>query len=445
MGFFQVFICLLSLFQPIHLNDLENIKVKGEYENEEYRFIYGSIVNDNTDGILVVQDLYSNEEVIRIEYDDLGFEIFTYIADIGDGEVIVVCEKYFLSFNFEIPLFKHVLLMKYNIEGEKISQIVLDEKPISYCNHNNYLILTYFNNRAEKLNNDMEYIEEIILEDEYIDEFHAQYQGKAFINELEVESIDIQYPGNYDITIVDNQYSFSYSIIVHPLVIINGQEFSEAYTGTITVISKGIIEINEDAYESGTIISNPGYYRLVVHGANNYIFQQDITLLPFITYSLKGSTYDFIDGQTVHDSITIYSNGVTVLLNDKVYNSELISETGNYSLTIYGLNGMEYYLSFSILPKVTGVENSGIYDNIDFYVFGDATLNGETILGETHLENPGSYQLDLLLDGSVYKSYSFTIRGELSQAPEDELSGFNYNYIFYFLIALGAVLILRKK
>ncbi|MBI9008885.1 MAG: hypothetical protein JEZ05_02530 [Tenericutes bacterium] len=445
MQFFQVFICLLSLLNPMQFTDLESMKTKGEYINTQYRMTYGSIVNDNTDGILVVYDLNSNAEMIRIVYDDLGFEIFTYLADIGNDEIIIVCEKYYLSYNFEIPLFKHVLLMKYNLDGEKISQIVLDEKPTFYNNHNDYLIVTYSNNRVEYINNDMEYVEEIILEVEYIDKYYTQYQGVAFINDIQVDSLEIQYPGNYDIIIQNKQYTFSYSIIVHPELLIVGEEFNDAYRGSIAIIAKGEIQVEGKPYVSKTPINDPGYYQIVIYGANGYIYTKDIVVFPYITYSLKDVSYDFIEDLVVYEAIAIYSNANTILVDNEIYNSEWITNTGVYSLIIYGVNGMEYFLSFSIYPSVMGIEDEAIYDEVSFYVFGEAKLNGETVTGDNHLETPGVYKLELMMQNNLYKSYDFTIRGDSFEIIDNEQSDFNYNYIFYFLIVLGAILILRKK
>jgi len=445
MQFCQIIFCLLTFLSPMKLYDSENIKIKGEYETHEYIISYGSIVNENVDGFLVITDINTNEEILRIIYDDLGFESFSFVADIGNEEIIIVCDKYYFSDNFEMPLFKNVLLMKYNLKGEKISQIVLQEKPAYYNNHNNYLIITYKDNSTDFLNNDMEYVKEIQIEEEYIAEYSTQYQGIAYINGEIVDDIYIDYPGNYNISITKNQYVYSYSIKVNPLIIINGEIYNDVYTGSINVISKGRMEINGDSYVPGDTISNPGYYSLVIYGINDYIFQENITIIPSITYAIGDLTYDFMDGLIVYEAISLYSNGITVLVNDELYNSKLISDTGDYTLTIYGVNGMQYELLFSIYPKVTGIENTGIYEEIDFTVFGNATLNGETISGNTHLDIPGAYRLDLMMNESIYKSYNFTIIGDHLVEEEIEQNLFNYNYIFYAIIALGGILILRKK
>jgi hypothetical protein len=217
------------------------------------------------------------------------------------------------------------------------------------------------------------------------------------------------------------------------------------YTGDINIIAKGQIELNGDSYISGDTISNPGYYNLIIYGVNDYIYQENITIIPSITYSLGNLSYNFVDGLDVYQAITIYSNGMTIFVNDEIYNSKQISDTGDYNLTIYGVNGMQYKLTFSIYPKATGIENKGIYEEIDFTVFGDATLNGETISGNTYLDIPGTYRLDLLLNESIYKSYNFTIIGYTPVEEEIEQNIFNYKYIFYAIIALGGILILRKK
>jgi hypothetical protein len=431
---------------PLNLYETENINVKGDYETNEFKITYGSIVNDNVDGYLIITNKNTNQEITRIIYDDLGFEIFNYVADMGNDEIIIICDRYYLSGDFEIPLFKDVLLMKYNFQGDKLSQKILQEKPAYYNNHNNYLIITDRYNTNKYMNSNMEYVSSIEIEEEYIEKYSTQFQGIATINGEAVNTIDIQYPGNYEIYITNNLYAFSYSITVHPLVIINGNEFNDyEYIGNISISAYGDMELNGENYISGETITKPGYYNLIINGANDYEYQKSIKVIPTITYLLGDSTYDFMDELIVYQAITIYSNGITVLVNEEIYHSEEITDTGTYDLVIYGVNGMQYQLSFLICPEVIGIEHLGIYDQIDFSIFGEAFLNGEIISGEVHLDTPGLYKLDLLFDDNIYESYEFSIREKDLSVVEADESPFNYNYIFFVFIALGGILILRKK
>lgn len=445
MQFNLVLLCMLSFMNPFGIFYVNNQDIKGEYENQEYRYSYGTVVNINTDGLLIIQDIDTLEEVTRIVYDRNFTEIFTYVADVGEDEVIVVCERYDLTADFSIPNYNSTVLLKYNLNGDLIREVVLDKVPLEYYNHNNCLVMSYYKNKIEYVNNNMVFIDEIMIEKEYINEYYTQFQGEAYINEKHVESLKIQYPGNYDIFILDGDYSFSYSIILNPLVTIIGEKFNQEYTGNVSILSKGVIEINGIPYVNGKKIVIAGNYNIRIFGKNNYLYEQNISILPSITYSLKDSTFDFLDGLVVYEPISIFTNGTTVLINGELYHSELITNVGEYNLTIYGMNGMEYYLTFEIYPSVIGVENNAIYEELDFSVFGEATLNGKRITGIHHIEEPGIYVLDLLMGDLIYNTYTFTISGIDNNTSENGNSQFNYNYIFYILIALGGILILRKK
>jgi hypothetical protein len=435
----------LSVIQPLESNKIEKVIINEEFTIDNYSLSYGSVFHGDLDGILIITDAYTSEEVARIIYDDLGLEEFLYIADIGSEEILIVCRKYYLPEGFEEPLFKETLLLKYNLRGEKISEIKFQNEPEHFGNHLNQLVITYQDESVNYINGDLEFLEQIEIDEEYIESYSAQHRGIAYVNGVIEDHINIEKPGYYDISIVEKGYTYLYSIVINPNVIVHGEKYGDTYIGRFSIEAGGDIELNGEHYLSNETINIPGNYIISIYGPNNYMYQETITVLPLITYSLAGDTYDFIDELSVSESICIYSNGITILINGELYNSELISETGVYSLTIYGINNMQFDLSFYIYPDLIGLENDGVYEKVEFTIFGNAILNGEYIFGEVYLDVPGIYSLDLLMGENVYKTYNFIINETLISTDEIEISKFNYNYIFYAFIALGCILILRKK
>ncbi|MDD3712821.1 MAG: hypothetical protein PHZ28_04950, partial [Candidatus Izemoplasmatales bacterium] len=114
---------------------------------------------------------------------------------------------------------------------------------------------------------------------------------------------------------------------------------------------------------------------------------------------------------------------------------------------LYGINNYQIEIPFIILPSVSGVENGGLYKEVNLAVFGKALLNGKEITGEYRVVEENEYQLQLLLDDEVYQTINFTISNSDVVSAEVNRTIFPYlKYIFLILVLVGGgMLILRKK
>lgn len=444
MRFLYIFLCLLKVVMPIETVEVETDSLSGEYALETIVVEYGSVLNSDLDGLLIIRDKFTDEVLKRVEYDNAGSEQFVYLADVGNSEFVIACERYGKTGEYQFPIFQDILLIKYNTYGEVISQTIVEKKPITYNNHNDCLILGYskseiiYDNRLQK-------VSKIEILNEYWGYYSVNYQGDAYIDNRLVDRIRISYPGEYAIKIKNNSYEYSYKITVNPEISIFGECYNGMYIGPVSVTSLGDLYLNGSKYESGDTIIFPGYYTLLIEGNNEYQYSEEITILPTIQYTCADDEENFVDGLLVTDPIRLYSDGTTMTLNGNIYNSEEIYETGTYTFTVYGVNGMSFNLGLTIAPKVNGLLDLGVYETISFIVSGQALLNGKEVTGEIVVNTAGEYRLDLLLNNQIYETYNFTIEGEVEEELNETKNIANLNYIFGLVFLLGGLLFLLKK
>lgn len=441
---------LLLLFFSIGLicPGLANITkrefIVSEYEFETVSVKYGHIINQTIDGLLIITDSQTNTEIKRIEYDYGSYETFNYLADVGNEEFIIICERYDSGENIMIGDFNDLLLIKYNASGEVLKHISIDDKPLNYNNHNNHLVLHYSDENVI-FDSNLDIVDSIDIDSEYLGEYSTTFQGLAYINGVLVDKINIDYPGHYNIMFKNDDYEFDYSIKILPIIEISGDFSNGTYTDSVSIISNGEIYLNGEKIYSGNIIETPGNYLLTIRGENDYSYEKEIVILPKIQYSNNESTYDLIDGLIVSESIRIYSNGTKILLNGEEYKSEVINEPGQYALVVCGENDMKYHISFTLLPHVEGLVNQGVYEKADLTVFGSALLDGKIVTGQTIVDKSGEHQIDIIFENQIYETYTFTVLESTSDQEIETSNEFNLNYIFIAIIIIGGVLFLRKK
>jgi len=265
------------------------------------------------------------------------------------------------------------------------------------------------------------------------------------VNGVYVENLEIDYPGYYEIEIVDGEYHFLYEIYIKPTITIQGNKFEDSYIGEISIVSKGLIFINGEYYESGTPINICGNYNIKIYGENFYSLQEDITVLPTITYLIDGDYQEFRENMEVSQPIFIYSDAISMLMDSNNYASGILTSTGSHELTIYGAGNYILVLNFSVIPYMEGIENGKVYETVSLEIFGTGILNGQLVSGNIVIEEPGEYTLELLYGEDTYETYTFTISdNELINSDRFEI--LNYlNYILLAVIGIGAYFIFRKK
>lgn len=447
MRYLWLFLGFLSLFNTDMLETQNNdhIDINGEYTIENTRITYGSIYRDTQDGLMILSDVDSGVEIQRIYYDNGGQESFKYVADVGNSEFVVVCERYPKVETYELPSFRDILLIKYDMNGKKMKYFPLVDNVASFHNHNEYLIVQDKTGDSIFIDNNLTVHETLTVDSLYTESYLGQYQGTAYVNGEITNKLEIDEPGIYEVNICDGDYQFTYFVTIEPVIIIDGKMFQDMYIGEVAVFSKGDIYLNNEIYHSGSYISKPGFYQLKIKGSGGYEYFDDFTILPSLTYFDGKQTVDFTNHLEVFQPIAIYSNAISLVLNGQVYNSDMIVEPGPYQLSVYGVNGMTYDVFFDIYPTVFGITNEGEYEKVSLSIFGEALLNGEIVTGNVNLEKAGTYHLDLMFGEEVFEQYDFSIKAEVESETVETTFDFNMNYLFMGVIAIGGWIILRKK
>ena len=438
-------ILLLSLFLIFKIIPADYQK-KDSYEINNKIVEYGNIQTNNSfDGYIRIFDKESMVLEFEEIYDTGEYEIFTYLAIVDEESFIIVCNIFYDYGNFSEDFFKETIVIKYDLSGNKALVKKLDKKPSYIANHNYLLIVGYEDNEMI-FDKDLKRIEKIDIPNNYLGTFNYQFQGIAKVNEEEVKEIDLNYPGNYKIQITDIDYFFEFDVIVNPEIKILGKKYNEGYLGDVSIFSFGELYLNNERYLIGSEIRKVGIHHLQILGVNDYHKELDFTILPYIEYNDGKEQKPLMDSSTFNTPIRIYSNAQSMMIDGEIYDSSIISKTGEFDLLLLGINNFQVKLKFIIAPTVQGVEDGGNYKSAKINVFGQALLNGSIVSGQFELKEPGTYKLELMLDEEVYKVINFTISSNTSEEPEN-ISWFQeyFKYLFLIISIVGVVLILRKK
>jgi len=449
MPFLFVMLQLCFGWMFIQSEDFSEIAVptnNGYYETENIRFEYGSKYYDdgNINGLLTIIDVATQEIIQVVEYDDSELEFFLYLAEVEDKAIVIVCAQYFDTGKFTVPEFHRTILLKYDFDGNLLLKRSSPKRYNEYHNHNHNLVMVDVYGVVTYINGELNPMEEPVFNLEYIDFYTDQFQGIAYIEGEQVPQLEINYPGYYRVTIVDGEYQYSYEVTVNPEVSIKGELIGNHYIGDVLVQSIGELYINSELYEPNTLITTPGIYEGVVYGAGDYQYQFEFLVFPQIFYFDSVNHYEFVDGLDVSKYIKINTNGTKTLIDGEAYNFDYIKQIGNHYLTVYGVNGFQTTLSFVIHPKVIDLINDQTYGTVEFYVFGMAYLNEESVSGIVQVDTPGEYTLQLMFEDEVYETYRFQI--SFLDSVQHTKTRFDYlNIIPLFMILLGGYYILRKK
>jgi len=427
--------------------DDATLHIKGIFSTGNYIYEYGTLTysNGDTDGILKVKGT-SDEPILKyVTFDDGGYERFEFVALTDNLDILIVCEEYEFLGDLSLPVFRQTVIMRLSCDGSLIDKIYLKTNFVEYHNHNFHLVLIDAIGDITYIGEEMIIKDSIHLQTEYSDNYYAQYVGEAYVNGVYVENLEIDYPGYYEIEIVDGEYHFLYEIYIKPTITIQGNKFEDSYIGEISIVSKGLIFINGEYYESGTPINICGNYNIKIYGENFYSLQEDITVLPTITYLIDGDYQEFRENMEVSQPIFIYSDAISMLMDSNNYASGILTSTGSHELTIYGAGNYILVLNFSVIPYMEGIENGKVYETVSLEIFGTGILNGQLVSGNIVIEEPGEYTLELLYGEDTYETYTFTISdNELINSDRFEI--LNYlNYILLAVIGIGAYFIFRKK
>ena len=423
----------------------QTMETIGSFTMENHIYDYGyRLKTDGTyDAVIEILDTNSQTLVHEVVVDEGAFERFVYLAKIGGGELVGVCEIYAVTPKSPVPTFLKTIMIRMDSMGHEFERIIVKHQYDSFHNHNNQLVLT---------NEDVTYFvgNDLVLKDEWAPpldwygSYLSAYRGEAYVNGEIMMTLELDDPGYYTIRIVDGDYEYTYSVVVHPVVDISGQSFEEDFIGELTVTSTTDFYLNGIRFQNTCVINQPGNYHLLIEGAGGYQYIRDFVVFPRLVVSDGRTASVLKEEDTYQMPVTIFSDALSLLLDGEEYMSTRIESPGTHELVIYGVNQFRATVTWFLEPSVQGVEDAKTYESLCLDIFGDARLNGDSIHGRVEIDRPGTYTLELMLDGEVWKTYHFSVIQSQKQAM-DSVAEFNYvNLIWLGLVLLGGYFIFRK-
>lgn len=199
----------------------------------------------------------------------------------------------------------------------------------------------------------------------------------------------------------------------------------------LSFINQGIL--NGETMENGFDIDYPGVY----------LFNYNDLEYAFIVHPI-------VDGvehlETYNSSVTpLISNGNISLNNELYISGTEISNPGNYTMTVTGINGYEQTIQFTITPQVDGVINGHDYNEPFVITFdGEGYLNNSLVTSPLQIKEDGDYILRINGVGGYSDLYQFTFMEEHSSITTSDVIQRIDIFIVVVAIVIGVVIIKKK-
>lgn len=370
-------------------------------------------------------------DVIKCEYSHDGSQ--SSGSDAAFIKPIISSSQYYQSVSFTIEptitgvangqTYYETIYPQINAENMTLNGEVYNNEPIVKCG-NYELVITGVGGYVKTLNFVIETVVEG-LEDEgtYTASVIPTFtKGTATLNGEEyLSGTTITTPGYNTLIITGGDgYSVEYNFTINETI--EGIENSSVYFGSVTpIISGGILKLNGADYTSNTAIDVPGNYTLEINGADGYYKRLIFIVRPESVNVVNGQTY-------THSVIPAVSKGELTLNGEEYISGTVLNVSGDYKLQIIGENGYFETINFT-LKTGANVEDGATYINEHtLHFIGDATLNGETVLPGTLINEVGNYFLELV-DGSNTYTYNFVIEPDYSIFDNEINNEFTLEYI----------------
>ncbi len=213
------------------------------------------------------------------------------------------------------------------------------------------------------------------------------------------------------------------------------------------------LNIEEDAVYEGSV------FLPVINEAmlNNQPIEHGyyVTSPGYYQLEYNGNTYSFSvdpkvtgieDGGVYQESVMIEISHSNTYLNQDVYVSgEPITDPGNYELTVYGDNGYQKSWRFQITAKIEGVINDHTYSTpIQITFNGQGYLNNQYVESPVIVSDEGEYVLQVKGENSYLETIQFQIM------PEEDTTNWihfvqQYDIFVFIAIGISSIIYLKKK
>lgn len=209
---------------------------------------------------------------------------------------------------------------------------------------------------------------------------------------------------------------------------IDGVKNGEYYQGAVCPsINSDQILLNGNPYESGTVISTIGYYKIKIMGVGGYEKELSFT----ISDNLQGLT----NGATYQENVTpIFNSATTVTLDGATFTSGtpiLSSNIGIHKLKFVGVGGYEKEYVFTIIPTVENIEVGGTYQGSVSPVIngGSFKLNGQAISLDNPISTVGNNKLTIHGTNGYVQEITFTLEAVIEDLESSYQQSFTPNVI----------------
>lgn len=248
-------------------------------------------------------------------------------------------------------------------------------------------ILTFSYSKDGSVSNreDCIYIKDLVVTSSDYDLETSEFAYVTIDDEIYVPGTEIKEVGNHVIKIYgSNEYLLVYNITIQPRIsdLMDGLSYSGQVIPRIDFCD---LELNGETFISGTKIDLVGNHVIKITGSNGFEKELNFTILPLNVGNYSGKTFE---KSIIVDNI----NNATLYLNGNLYNYEEITEIGNHTITIIGVNGYTQEFSFVIRDNPILKTEEGL---VSF-------VNNFTVKNIVQITVPNA--LNLYIDNELYKS-----------------------------------------
>jgi len=415
--------------------------INGYTTNGVFDYYYGTAENRTSgskEGLLVIKNTASDTLFRTMLFDEGYRESFRFLMFFNNETIGIVAMKFGINPQTITYELQYTEVLQYDLYGNYIARLGFEEAMTTCSSHGNLLILSKDTTYGpDYVIDETLSLVELVDEVEATGSFQYPYFGQATINGESVDAIDLREPGIYEIIITQWRYLYTFHVTLHPDLL--GLTEGGNYTGSVSIIAKGTLSIDDEPYLSGMIYDTVGYHVLTIEGLNGYVQHTAFTVHPFVRGVSDGGTYT--------GGVYIQVVGAILSLNDTPYTSNsLIARPGEYTLTIQGSNAYQEDIHFVINPSVTNLSEGDVVTSPFILNFiGEAVLNGNPVEPGTSLTEAGDYILQLMVDDVVFATIHFQVIAETNPSKWGSLKIPYLELGLGILSLIGLFIIIRKK
>jgi len=177
------------------------------------------------------------------------------------------------------------------------------------------------------------------------------------------------------------------------------------YIDDLTVTIPGTATLNGEPYESGTIINEIGYHKLVLYEFDVEVDTIHFTIIPRFATQM--------DDLIVQDSLDIRleNQGVVAIDHQVVENNSSYGFAGDHILTVYGLKGYKMSYNVTVLDtKIEFLKENEMYTDftIDISKYVEVYYEGELATENLSFTEIGHYSITVLYTNRLEETIDFT-------------------------------------